>query len=870
MKKFVLSIMAVTLFSILSTAQCLDPTAFAAGGITSESADLTWTAGDTETEWQVIWGLENFDPAVPAEVLGDQSVTPDPEYQITGLDAETAYDAYVRAVCDPVTPVESGWVLVQFTTLESCPAPTAVTASNLTDMTADLTWTAGDAETEWQVRWVLDGDDPLVPADVIGDETVTPDAEYTITDLDPETAYDAYVRAFCGAGDESDWVLVEFTTTATPCAVPTDVVASNETETTVDLSWTAGDAETEWEVIWGLEDFDPAVPAEIIDDSLVETDPELTIEGLEDGTSYDAYIRAVCGAGDESEWVLVQFTTVQSPILWEDNFDDEATWTIDNGGITGEEYGWGIRSTPAGWTLPAINSTSGGNFAELSNGDPTSGTGTQEVGVTYTMTTATAIDVAALGGSDQITLEFEQYGAKFNDLQQVLISTDGTVFEAVYDNAERETLTADGGDPYDNAELIRVNLAPFLDAVPTELSIQFLWTSNFPAETNPNAWVTYGWMIDDVRIVDNFEYDLEVTASSWGTEGAGGLLSYHRIPTAQVAPIDFNATLRNAGKSEQTGVTYSIDVNNGETVETTAETDLLNLEEAELSLAYTPSGNGTYTISRSVSSDSIAIDGDVTNNEFEDISITVNDFVYARDNGSVNGSITNLDVGTEIGNLYEIHSTANLTGLDIRLNGGANGTAAGTEVFVKLYRAAEDFEFIAESSPIQLANNQLNTFITIPFNDPIEVEAGEVYLAVVGSFDGGLVVSGAGTAVDQTVFLFDYESGDWFFVQTVAMVRMNFDPVVSTAEVEASLGNLNIYPNPTSENATIDFELMNDTDVEVIVTDISGKVMSTQNLGRLNGGKQSANVDASAYANGIYFVTVKTDNTKTTQKFVKK
>ena len=38
------------------------------------------------------------------------------------------------------------------------------------------------------------------------------------------------------------------------------------------------------------------------------------------------------------------------------------------------------------------------------------------------------IDIASLGGSNMCVLEFEQYGARFNDLQEVQISYDGTTF----------------------------------------------------------------------------------------------------------------------------------------------------------------------------------------------------------------------------------------------------------------------------------------------------------------------------------------------------------------------------------------------------------------------------------------------------------
>ena len=29
--------------------------------------------------------------------------------------------------------------------------------------------------------------------------------------------------------------------------------------------------------------------------------------------------------------------------------------------------------------------------------------------------------------------------------------------------------------------------------------------------TNPNVWITYGWYIDDVKLVTNPDHDLEIT-----------------------------------------------------------------------------------------------------------------------------------------------------------------------------------------------------------------------------------------------------------------------------------------------------------------------------------------------------------------------
>ena len=56
-------------------------------------------------------------------------------------------------------------------------------------------------------------------------------------------------------------------------------------------------------------------------------------------------------------------------VFWSDDFSDPNTWTVDNDTVgLGAEFGWSIDSQSDGWFFTnTINSTSGGNFAELSN-----------------------------------------------------------------------------------------------------------------------------------------------------------------------------------------------------------------------------------------------------------------------------------------------------------------------------------------------------------------------------------------------------------------------------------------------------------------------------------------------------------------------
>jgi Tol biopolymer transport system component len=85
-------------------------------------------------------------------------------------------------------------------------------------------------------------------------------------------------------------------------------------------------------------------------------------------------------------------------------------------------------------------------------------------------------------------------------------------------------------------------------------------------------------------------------------------------------------------------------------------------------------------------------------------------------------------------------------------------------------------------------------------------------------------------------------------------------------EVANTVG-MNVYPNPANSNATVSFSLNNEADVNINVTDLSGKVVYTNALGTVNG-TQSVNVNTDALNSGVYMVNVSVDGTVSTQKLV--
>ena len=81
-------------FQVRTIPACPQPLALQVSNISSDSATASWSAGGTETLWNVQWGLSGFSPG---SGLGDTtSIT---SFTLLPLSPSTAYDVYVQAIC---------------------------------------------------------------------------------------------------------------------------------------------------------------------------------------------------------------------------------------------------------------------------------------------------------------------------------------------------------------------------------------------------------------------------------------------------------------------------------------------------------------------------------------------------------------------------------------------------------------------------------------------------------------------------------------------------------------------------------------------------------------------------------------------------
>lgn len=89
----------------------------------------------------------------------------------------------------------------------------------------------------------------------------------------------------------------------------------------------------------------------------------------------------------------------------------------------------------------------------------------------------------------------------------------------------------------------------------------------------------------------------------------------------------------------------------------------------------------------------------------------------------------------------------------------------------------------------------------------------------------------------------------------------------ATHELDLLMNNLNVFPNPASEeNVNVHFFLMDDADVSMTLTNMVGQTVMSKNLGTLSPGEHAQTFNPADLQSGIYMVTIIAGGEKITQK----
>ena len=181
----------------------------------------------------------------------------------------------------------------------------------------------------------------------------------------------------------------DFDLTFTPapsCAIPTALTSGSIGTTSASLDWTENGTATSWQVEYGPDGFTPGMGVGAAT-AVVTSSKPYSVSSLTTNTTYDFYVRAICGAADTSAWSSEgTFTTpcletpdytedfssflnacwqeAQGPISGPTSFGS-SDWTSDNFGNTGSNTSarfniWGTNST--GWLMTPLFDLTGGGY----------------------------------------------------------------------------------------------------------------------------------------------------------------------------------------------------------------------------------------------------------------------------------------------------------------------------------------------------------------------------------------------------------------------------------------------------------------------------------------------------------------------------
>jgi len=262
------------------------------------------------------------------------------------------------------TSASQSWNLDDFTVeiAPQCPSPVknSVTASNISDIAADISWIDNDpSHNSWTVYYT--------PSNSSAWQSVIANTQsVTLSGLTANTSYDVYVVTNCAVQDPNPDATFTYTfttasgTTPTQCNAPANITFANISQTGAVANWTAGGDETQWNVQY------MSVGGNWSSSILVNA-PTYTFTGLSSNTIYLVRVQAVCSS-DVSDWSMTaSFTTLAEG--QETCYAPTAltATNITDGSVT---LDWNQQGTPDSWTVNYKKTSAGSFTAANANSHP--------------------------------------------------------------------------------------------------------------------------------------------------------------------------------------------------------------------------------------------------------------------------------------------------------------------------------------------------------------------------------------------------------------------------------------------------------------------------------------------------------------------
>ena len=225
----------------------------------------------------------------------------------------------------------------------------------------------------------------------------------------------------CSTGGQTT-IDYSVTCAAPPSCFPVSAVTiANITGTSADVTWTpnANNSSPSYEIEYGVSGFTQGSGTVV-----TSTTASVSLTGLTEVTSYDVYVRAVCGPGDESTWTSIQSFTTACPASFAVPYSEDFTpatstvscWSVSASGA----YQWFTNTGATGSTGTGPNGAGQGTYLYTEASSGSSGDIASLISPSITLGSASAY---------RLTYNYHMYGFDIGQLE--VIVNDGTTSTTV-------------------------------------------------------------------------------------------------------------------------------------------------------------------------------------------------------------------------------------------------------------------------------------------------------------------------------------------------------------------------------------------------------------------------------------------------------
>lgn len=651
-----------------------------------------------------------------------------------------------------------------------------------------------------------------------------------------------------------------FYSTFGQCIPPSNLVATNITESSATLSWTSS-GPMQWDVI--------VMPANSPEPSpnqagvFVQVNP-YTVVGLSPCTAYKFYVRSICDGGASSELVGPSYFATNTvfamdcpPVANNDLitvFPNSSSITTSTISVLANDFNMGYPANTSNVVITPVSVPS--NFSLNANGTINVLPGTASG--TYTLTYKIC---APLNPSNCSTAT-----------ATVTVASEGFLLNAFLD--ANGNGTQDSGEVNFNMSLFhyQLNNNGITNSISSSDGMYYIQESN-----SVNTY-DFSFTVDS-----NYSSYYIVSPSSYNDISyvSGSGIMVYNFPITQIPYNDANVNILPYGTPPRPGFTY-----------------INRIVYKNSGNQTIPSGTVTFTKSNAVSISSVSEAGitstatgftyDFTNllpNETRYINVTMQ--VPTIPTVSLGDLLTNAaSITIPPGDINIPNNTSNLTQAIVGSYDPNDKTESHGEKIVYASFSSNDYL----TYTIQFENTGTYYAENVRISDVLDAKLDEASVRMVSSSHShilgrvgntltwnmngiDLLPSGKGYVTFQIKPKPGYVIGD--VIPNTAYIYFDFNPAIITNTFQTEFVNtmsisefenqvFMVYPNPTTNFITISGKDNSQWIESVVITDISGKTVQAKTVNMV-----SAIIDLSYLSNGIYFARVKSGNNTSIVKIIK-